>query len=269
MKLFTLNTHSLVEEGYAGKRESFVKGILQLQPDLMALQEVNQSRCEREIAVPEKGMVLGDVPLRSDNHAFRVAEELEAQGLSYHWIWVPIKVGYDRYDEGLAIFSRNPIEQWETVRISESDSYYNFRTRYVLGACVGGIWYYSVHTGRWQDGEEQFIRQWSRLTGHVEGKEKVWLLGDFNSPAEEPGTGYDRMRKSGWYDSFLMARRRGAGMTVPREIDGWRDKARDAMRIDYIWSNYPADILCSETFFDGKNGVVVSDHYGILVETAP
>ncbi len=266
MKLLTLNTHSLAEKNYIFKREKFEKEILQFRPDVMALQEVNQSRNQKDIFVPEKGTVPGKIPLREDNHAAVVANNLAKAGLSYYWIWFPFKIGYNRYDEGIAVFSRRPFSQWEIIRLSESGSYYDYRTRYALGICVDGIWYYSVHTGRWHDREEHFERQWSRLAAGVEGKDNVWLLGDFNSPAEEPGTGYDRMREDGWQDAFLMAEKRRGNTTVLGAIDGWADK-EESMRIDYIWSNYPAAILRAETVFDGKKGGVISDHYGILVET--
>ena len=43
MKLLTLNTHSLVEPDYEAKREIFVNFIAREQPDVFALQEVNQT----------------------------------------------------------------------------------------------------------------------------------------------------------------------------------------------------------------------------------
>ena len=43
MKLLTLNTHSLQEENYPQKLEQFVETICQEKPDIIALQEVNQS----------------------------------------------------------------------------------------------------------------------------------------------------------------------------------------------------------------------------------
>ena len=43
MKLLTLNTHSLIEPDYEAKREIFVDFIAREQPDVFALQEVNQT----------------------------------------------------------------------------------------------------------------------------------------------------------------------------------------------------------------------------------
>lgn len=267
MKLLTLNTHSLVEAAYERKRELFVQALLQEKPDMMALQEVNQSRISKRGKVPSTGFVAEEtIPLRLDNHAYWVAEELRKQGVLYHWVWLPMKIGYGRYDEGLAVFSRSPIEDWQCVRISDSDSYEHFRTRYALGIYTENQWVYSVHTGRWREEGESFLAQWKRLSDHLKDKKKVWLMGDFNSPAEEAGTGYDLIKKSGWYDSYALAEKKDSGVTVSGAIDGWQDGKRDAMRIDYIWSNFPADVLRSEVVFNGKRLERVSDHYGVLIE---
>ena len=43
MKLLTLNTHSLLEENYEQKTRDFVAAVIKERPDILALQEVNQS----------------------------------------------------------------------------------------------------------------------------------------------------------------------------------------------------------------------------------
>ena len=43
MKILTLNTHSLQEENYQQKLNWFVEGILKEMPDIIAMQEVNQT----------------------------------------------------------------------------------------------------------------------------------------------------------------------------------------------------------------------------------
>ena len=49
MKLLTLNTHSLEEPGYVEKTEKFIEMLSKEQPDIVALQEVNQSQNEAEL----------------------------------------------------------------------------------------------------------------------------------------------------------------------------------------------------------------------------
>ena len=48
MKLMTLNTHSLEEENYEAKLHAFAEGVCRAEPDIIALQEVNQT----QIAAP-------------------------------------------------------------------------------------------------------------------------------------------------------------------------------------------------------------------------
>lgn len=63
MKLITLNTHSLVEPGYENKLKLFAEAVLRERPDVIALQEVNQSMGEPAVAMERLG-VLGFVECR-------------------------------------------------------------------------------------------------------------------------------------------------------------------------------------------------------------
>ena len=40
----------------------------------------------------------------------------------------------------------------------------------------------------------------------------------------------------------------------------------DGMRMDHIWCSRNIQIKNSQVLFNGKNGGIVSDHYGVLVE---
>ena len=132
MKLLTLNTHSLIEPAYEAKRDAFVEFIRKEQPDVFALQEVNQTAAAPLLADVPAGyypcpgnMVL----LKADNHAAAVARMLEEAGCAYHWSWLPAKIGYDRYDEGMAVFSRAPITAAENLLLSQINDYNNWKTR--------------------------------------------------------------------------------------------------------------------------------------------
>ena len=137
MKLLTLNTHSLQEPDYAKKCSIFMDFILCEQPDLVALQEVNQS----VHAAPARdggGMVQLPgvrIPLKEDNHALRIVHGLEEKGVSVSWTWLPVKLGYGCCDEGLALMSMNGrITATDTCAISRTADYRNWRTRKALGA---------------------------------------------------------------------------------------------------------------------------------------
>ena len=121
MKLITLNTHSLIEEHYEEKLHAFAETVRKEKPDILALQEVNQLACE-EIWPDEElpGFVRCrgfSLPVRRGNHAGRLAELLRDSGLSYSWTWISAKLGYDRYDEGMAVFSLSPIVDTDQLQI--------------------------------------------------------------------------------------------------------------------------------------------------------
>ena len=96
----------------------------------------------------------------------------------------------------------------------------------------------------------------------------AFLLGDFNSEADVRGEGYDLILRSGWQDTYRLARQRDDGYTVVQAIDGWRD-APDAAakkRIDQIWCSREVTVKSSRVVFGGLQEPQVSDHAGVLIE---
>lgn len=282
MKLLTLNTHSLVEDDYERKLRDFIAMVLAEKPDVIALQEVNQTMDAPEA---DASLMTGyvpaqeEIPLRTDNHAARAAAMLREAGVDCSWTWLPVKVGYGRYDEGLAMLSLiGDITHTESFLLSRADDYANWKTRKVLGVQVAGLtdWFYNVHMGWWEDEEEPFIVQWKILNLFLHTKPRyapVWLMGDFNAPAEKRGEGYDCIEDAGWYDTYLRAQEKSGAATLPGDADGWRGGAAEAacrgMRIDQVWCSMPVAIVASRVLFDGAAYPAVSDHYGVLVETLP
>ncbi len=276
MKILTLNTHSLVESEYEKKLIALAKMILKEQPDIISMQEVNQTESEQVYpSVFLDGYTRCkdcNVVIRQDNHAARLAHMLNENGLKYYWTWIPIKLGYDKYDEGLAIFSREPILESHQFPSSRIQDYYNWKSRKVLGirtAHVENSWFYCVHMGWWNDAEEPFSEQWDEIERVLKSKSgQIWIMGDFNSPAGISGEGYDYVRQHGWKDSYIYALTKDCGNTVEKVIDGWNADEVDAkgMRIDMIWSKQQEIIKSSRVVFDGKEYPVISDHYGVMIE---
>ena len=62
-----------------------------------------------------------------------------------------------------------------------------------------------------------------------------------------------------------MAEKKDDGITVEKNIDGWKD-SKNEMRIDYIFTNKEIKVKESKVIFNGKNYPIVSDHFGIEVE---
>ena len=281
MKLLTLNTHSLEEPGYVEKTEKFIEMLVKEQPDIVALQEVNQSQNAAEL--PDV-MLDGytrcggfELPVRADNHAAYVVKELRKRGIYYDWTWISAKTGYGKYDEGMALLSRKPIARVQQFLISKTDDYENWKTRRTLGIQPEGSsdWFFTVHMGWWNDEEEPFADQWKCIQEALKdpeyGEGIIWLMGDFNSQADVRGEGYDLVLKSGWKDTYLLAEEKDDGITVAEEIDGWREEdgrsgsTKNEKRLDYIFCNTPADVRSSNVIYNGKNAPVVSDHYGVMI----
>lgn len=271
MKLLTLNTHSLVEENYRRKLTDFVTVIARERPDIMALQEVSQGKDAPAVPKDQLNGYVSCGPrviIREGNHALTVIEGLRTLGVRYHWSWLPVKRGYGIYDEGVAVMSRTPIEATDTLTVSRTDDYGHWKTRKLLGARVGNAWFYSVHFGWWDDPDEPFAEQWGRTDSHMQARGQVFLMGDFNSPAETRGEGYDLVLRSGWLDTYTLSRDRDHGITVGGRIAGWthRELPSEGARVDHIFCNRPCKVITSQVIFNGENGPVVSDHFGVLAD---
>ena len=169
MKLMTLNTHSLVESSYEEKKEKFIEMLAIEQPDVVALQEVNQTASagiipDVMLAGYKRCMDFG-LPVREDNHAKEVVEALREKGVYYYWTWLSAKVGYGKYDEGMALLSKKPIMRVKQFLISQTDDYDNWKTRKILGMQTEGNddIFFTVHMGWWNDKEEPLKQQWKKI----------------------------------------------------------------------------------------------------------
>lgn len=279
MKIITLNTHSIIEPDYENKLEIFAKMIKTEKPDVFALQEVNQSVAKPELTVfVENGYVpckdLCPV-IRMDNHALKLDRLLRSLGIEYYWTWIPLKIGYDIYEEGLAVFSRTPITEIKQFYISKSKTMSNWKTRKILGIKTNGIWYHNVHMGWWDDLEEPFKEQWDMVNKELNAVKRSedihFVMGDFNAPSGIRGEGYDYVKESGWFDTWEMAKVKDSGITVGKVIDGWRERMEEDMvtkgvRLDYIWVNKKIQVKNSRVVFNGEHYPVVSDHFGVVIE---
>ena len=273
MRLVTWNTHSLVgKEWEQVEREQRQTGeyLSRLCPDVIALQEVNQPREGRILPPNPRGRWYScekSIPIREGNYLVGVLGHLPP---AYRGVWLPMKVGYDRFDEGLGLIFRGEVAELRWLPISASRSYENWRTRYALFLKRKGEedWFCDLHLGWWEDGEEGFLSQWNRLRGAFPRSERLWLLGDFNSSPDLRGQGYDTVASSGFYDCFTLAQRtRGEETVARRDLDGWQKRGHEgSMRIDQIWCRYPARIESCQVCLDGQNGPSSSDHYGVWVE---
>ncbi len=124
MKLLTLNAHSWLEIHQPAKILATARAIISEGVDVVALQEANQLRDGLKLAHDEAGTGTGAagsagvagaagsgaIAISCDNYAYLLAEALQQLGHRFTWAWVPAHVGFELYDEGVAILVREGAE---------------------------------------------------------------------------------------------------------------------------------------------------------------
>lgn len=276
MKLLTLNTHSWIEEKPLEKLEAIKEQLLADPYDVICLQEVNQSMDAEEAEVDSFFNAPNpDTVIKKDNFAFLLQQELKKNGLEYYWSWVPSHIGYDQYDEGIAILTRFKVTNTRGILLSRKDDYTDYHTRKALEVSFQAndknYFVYGLHLSWWQDETESypFLYEWNKLVEAWETEAQkgscILLMGDFNNPAHIEKQGYSVVSKHPLLkDAYLDATVKNGSHTVEKKIDGWENNS-DLLRIDYIFVSANLSVDSYETVFDGRKTPVVSDHFGVGV----
>lgn len=261
MKLLTLNCHSWQEADQWKKLDILAAVIHEQSYDVVALQEVSQSITAE--------MVKGK--LKANNFGFLLVQKLKELGSMYDYEWDISHIGYECFEEGVALLTKHPVLQRESFFVSCSQDISYWKTRKVVGMTVNykGIStaFYACHLGWWQDEEEPFRSQMDRLVARINQERPHFLMGDFNNPAGIAGEGYDYVQDFGYFDTYQLAKHKDSGVTVLGEIAGWENHS-DKKRIDFIFSSKKVEILTSRVILNGINKPVVSDHFAIEVNVA-
>ncbi len=252
MKLLTLNCHSWQEENPYAKLRELAAAVSENSYDVIALQEVSQSN-----------------KASHENYAKLLVEELHRLGqLDYTFIWDISHIGYEIYEEGLAIVTKHPILKSEAFFITESHNLSNWKTRKIVKATIDfngkPYSFFSCHLGWWHDDEEPAKSQLDLLLQQIAPSECSFLMGDFNGDASIRGETYDYLLQAGFQDTYKLAKKKDDGFTVKGKIDGWDQNARN-LRIDYIFVNQLLPVTSSAVVFNGHNKQVISDHFGVEV----
>ncbi|MDO3411598.1 endonuclease/exonuclease/phosphatase family protein [Saccharibacillus sp. CPCC 101409] len=288
MKLMTLNAHAWHEENQLEKIAQLAAFIGERDFDVVAMQEINQpidGAPAPEAALERYFEAEQGLTIREGHYMLALLEQLDTP---YYWTWIPTHATFKIYDEGLAVLSKRPITEAFCDYVSALREYENHKTRRILavktsaGAQTSGgsgeriedsegrpFWLVDGHYGWWHDEVEPFRGQWDRteelLAPLRKSGEPLFLLGDLNNVAQIRGEGYDYILEHGWCDLYTAAAEKDEGSTVLKAIAGWSDNERP-LRIDYILSSDPVAAKKSEVILDGKNGAVVSDHFGVAAE---
>lgn len=276
VRIMTLNAHSWIEEHQLEKIAAIVDYIAQEDIDIIGLQEVNQSHSAEVVANPLRYCSIEHklMRIKRDNFALLIVQKLEEIGLNYYWSWHTTHVGYEIYDEGIAILSKSPIVAREELVsvVNDFESYHTRRALYARTKIGNYDWLViSSHYSWWlsDHGDLPFKTEWDNTVKGIWDEEKllpIAIMGDFNNAAGVRDEGYDYViTTTPWLkDSYLEARKKVGKETVVEVIAGWPDGKRK--RIDYIFLANVKQVDRYEVVFDGVQTPLVSDHLGVVID---
>lgn len=276
MRFLTLNTHSWCEIHQIDKIRTLAQFIVDQQVDVIALQEVNQLTSTPVVEHPLHFRGGAGIPVREDNYALLLVRALEALGARYEWTLTEAHLGWERYDECVAVLSRMPIRGIRLIDMSPDYTYFQVQRRAAQAALIetpsGSFWCATTHMSWWDfDGEPLFAQEFTRLSqalAECAETAPVLLGGDFNSAAHLPDEGYAFVTSTGLIDTRAIAKHTKGENTVHREIAGWEGSS-DAKRIDFVFTDRLVDVASHEVVFRDNSPEAISDHSGLLLEIDP
>ena len=276
MRFLTLNTHSWCEIHQIAKIRTLAKFIIEQQVDVIALQEVNQLTSTPVVEHPLHFRGGAGIPVREDNYALLLVRALEALGARYEWTLTETHLGWERYDECVAVLSRLPIRGIKPINMSPDYTYFQVQRRAAQATLIetetGTFWCATTHMSWWDfDGEPLFAQEYAHLSQELAECARtapVLLGGDFNSAAHLSNEGYALVASSGMVDTRSLAEHTDGENTVHREIAGW-EGSTDAKRIDFVFADRLVDVVSHAVVFRDNSPEAISDHSGLLLEIDP
>lgn len=285
LKILTLNIHSIEEvkglsKNWTQRFEALAGKILEERYDIIAFQEVNQSLNSRiltEIELYNAGYFSannGQI-VREDNFAFQLAKYLKEKGLNYSWNYNMAHIGYKKYEEGTAIFSLRKVRAAKSFLCSDESVKGTWRYRVQTGMKIQGdkeiFWCISSHFSWWNHAEsllDDFQHEWNFFQKAIKPftDKTIIVIGNFNNPPQIANQGYDYITKDcHWNDMFLTVRKKEPlnFVSVVDVVPGWDEKPENGNLLDYAVCNKNFMMNDGKIVFDGKNGEVVSDHFGV------
>jgi maltose 6'-phosphate phosphatase len=248
LKILTLNLHCLEENNIELNQKTIIDEILKRDVDIIFLQEVAQIRIENIYNT-----------IHNDNYALKIQKGLKNEGVNYYLYFEPIKESFGKYDEGLAIISKYPLNEVNSKLISKTADYSNWKTRKILTGKMTfsdnlHITIGTSHFG-WSDGYEVFEDQFDLANDELIDSSIALIAGDFNilNTSEE----YKYICNKGWIDIFkettYFAKPTFRGDSQNNNVE----------RIDYVFINNSFKLIDNEILFIDTR---VSDHYGVYAE---
>ena len=269
MRVLTLNLHCFQQPDALEKLKIVARAIAINRIDVICLQEAAQHQDSPVIATVE------GVEIKADNAAHLIVTELrETFGLDFNYVWDYAHLGWDVWQEGVAILSRGSVSNFRSEWLSRSQDRTDWLSRKAVSADVNidgqTFRIISGHLGWWNHDREPFDLQFRQLLSLAnEDPSLQTIIGaDFNIAAGSAGYEFI-MSHSEVIDTYLEVN--PDDMLTPTfegNIDGWETGDPKGMRIDYVLG-INLDSLTptrARRMFDGVVEAVVSDHYGVFVD---
>lgn len=260
MKCLTLNVHAWLEDNQEEKITILAETVVAEGYDVVALQEVNQS-----LTSP---LVLQD--LKADNFGLILLDKInQVSQDKYAYFWTYSHIGYDTYEEGLAILTKHPVLALEQFYCSQHQTVDSILARKIIGVTLDyqgqEVTCYSCHINLPDCKKENQLANIQAILQHSDHEGLKVLLGDFNTDALSNPAAYQTILELGLLDTYQLAKVKDEGITVAKAIDGWQEH-QTQKRLDYIFLNQKREVLKSQVIFNGHNRAVISDHFGLEVE---
>ncbi|HEP1680469.1 TPA: endonuclease/exonuclease/phosphatase family protein [Streptococcus pyogenes] len=265
-KVLTLNTHSWMQANTLKKLVALAEHILAEKYDIICLQEINQL-IESELAtdLPRYQALSGTPSIHKDHFALLLIHYLQKRGQHYYWSWAYNHIGYDIYQEGVAILSKQPIRVSDIlVSAMDDETDYHTRRSLIAKTTLDGkeVAVVNVHLSWFDKG---FLGEWEKLEKELLTLNcPLLLMGDFNNPTDQDG--YQVMMGSplDLQDSHKVADHVFGDHSIVADIDGWQGN-KEALKVDHVFTSKDFIIRSSKITFEGGDAPVVSDHYGLEV----
>lgn len=274
MKILTLNTHSWMEDNQEDKLHRLAQKIHEEQFDVIALQEINQTAKSSVLTSPFHfcSPTTTKTEIKEDNFCLLLVQYLEETFHdTYYWSWAYNHLGFDKYDEGVALLMKQPFTPF-TYRLSQATDPLDYHTRIALGATaeIDGVThcFVSLHASWWTspEGELCFPYEAQRLLDlHEKTSIPMILMGDFNNPSQIENEGY-ALLCTHWYDTYHLTTHHDGEFTMGGNIAGWEHNTTP-LRIDFIFTSDKLNVTETHVYFDNRNEAPVSDHFGYAIET--
>jgi len=245
MKFLSLNLHCFEEDNYQEKLNRIIEFVRENNIDVCLFQEACQKMDAFKI----------DEFIRVGNNANIIANEL-----NYNIYYKPMKISFDKYEEGLAIVSKHEIKNPICHSISHFREFSNWQRRFYVMCNIKGLTIFNTHIG-WSIEEESSINQIKNMLDVTnKHEEKFILAGDFNHQYGSPEIEY--MKKHLFSLSDIAKLEPKDNPTFFGE-KGHLSDDYDNMMIDYVFTNIREVPKHFEIVFKDNP---VSDHYGIYFE---